>query len=195
MRRPPPKCTGCQRNRVAWVKPRVDYCYDCLPGGPFTPPACRSCGSATYFSEGLCEACHPGGPHYLSCCRGCLAWGVYRRYNRECWACRWWATHYPIGDCDYCARSTRIGDQRACRLCLEQARMLQEPGRALDLAAANRFGQQLFLANLLFQKRRTPGCVPPLRSTQAASSARRRPGGRRRCSPSSPTPTSSGATT
>jgi len=31
---------------------------------------------------------------------------------------------------------------------MEQARMVQEPGRALDLAAGNRHGQQLFFANM-----------------------------------------------
>ncbi|WP_337313611.1 hypothetical protein [Candidatus Aeolococcus gillhamiae] len=39
---------------------------------------------------------------------------------------------------------------------MEQARTLQEPGRALDLAGANRYGQQLFLANMQFQRPRTP---------------------------------------
>lgn len=154
MTRPPARCFACQVNRVAWVKPRVDYCYDCLPGGPFTPPVCRSCGSGEYFSDGQCSACHPGGPRHLGACRGCLAWGVYRQLSWLCWSCRWWQTHYPLGDCDYCGRATRVAEQGACRLCLEQARMLQEPGRALDLAGANRRGQQLFFANMHFHRRK-----------------------------------------
>jgi hypothetical protein len=158
--RPPNKCIGCQVNRVAWVKPRVDYCYECLPGGPFTPPSCRRCGSATYFSDGLCDRCHPGGPLYVGSCRGCLAWGVYRAHCWLCNSCRWWRNHYPFGDCDYCGRNTRIAEQRACRLCLEQARMLQAPGRALDLAGANRHGQQLFLANLQFKRFKTRRLAP-----------------------------------
>lgn len=157
---PPARCFGCQVNRVAWVKPRVDYCYDCLPGGPFTPPPCRSCGSGDYFSEGQCETCHPGGRWHLDACRGCLAWGVYRRHGWLCWSCRWWRTHYPVGDCAYCGRNIPIAEQGACRLCLEQARMLQEVGRALDLVVANRFGQQLFLANMQFQRRKTPRLRP-----------------------------------
>jgi hypothetical protein len=166
--RPPPKCIACQVNRVAWVKPRVDFCYDCLPGGPFTPPACRRCsGREKYFSDGLCERCHPGGPLYVGSCRGCLAWGVYRAYCWLCWSCRWWQTRYPLGDCDYCGRNTRIGEQRACRLCLEQARMLQEPGRALDPAGANRHGQQLFLANMQFKRFKTRRLKPePRRARQ-----------------------------
>lgn len=160
MTRPPARCNACQVNRVAWVKPRVDYCYDCLPGGPFTPPACLVCGSGEYFSQGRCGACHPGGPLHLGACVGCLAWGVYRQHSWQCWSCRWWRGHYPLGDCHYCGRNTRIGEQGACRLCLEQARMLQEPGRALDLAAANRLGQQLFFANMQFHRRRTPRLQP-----------------------------------
>lgn len=156
MTRPPARCNGCQVNPVAWVRPRVDYCYACLPGGPFTPPACRRCGSPDYFSEGLCGGCHRGGPRYRDSCRGCLAWGVYRKYSWLCWRCRWWQAHYALDECAYCRRTTRIGEQRACRLCLEQARMLQEPGRALDLAGTNRYGQQLFFANMHLQRRKTP---------------------------------------
>lgn len=158
--RPPPKCHACQVNRVAWVKPRVDYCYRCLPGGPFTPPPCTGCGSLDYFSQGRCATCHPGGPQYLSACRDCLSWGVYRRHNWQCCSCRWWSQHYPMGECDYCRRETRIGEQQACRLCLEQSRMLQEPGRALTLAVANEHGQQLFFANMHFQRRRTRRLEP-----------------------------------
>ncbi|MGH3814605.1 MAG: hypothetical protein ACRDUV_19520 [Pseudonocardiaceae bacterium] len=154
---------------MAWVKPRVDYCYECLPGGPFTAPACRGCGSVEYFSGGLCERCHPGGPLHLGSCRGCLAWGVYRQHNWRCWSCRWWHTHYPLGDCLYCGRTTRLGEQAACRLCLAQARMHQEPGRALDLSAANRHGQQLFAANMLFKRHKNPRLKPRPRRARTQS--------------------------
>lgn len=167
MRRPPAKCTACQVNRVAWVKPRVDYCYECLPGGPFTPPPCRHCGSSAYFSDGMCERCHPGGPLHPGACLGCLAWGVYRQHNWRCWSCRWWHAHYPDGDCLHCGRTTRVGELGACRLCLEQGRLRQEPGRPLDIAAASRFGQQLFLANMRFQRPRTPRLRPPSRHARA----------------------------
>jgi hypothetical protein len=47
--------------------------------------------------------------------------------------------------------------------------MCQEPGRAVDLAAANRFGQQLFFANMAIQRRKTPrlGLEPRIRRPQA----------------------------
>lgn len=81
---------------IEWTRPKVDLCYECLPGGPFTPPPCVACGSTTdYFSQGLCLRCHPRSPEYLGSCKGCLAWGVYPRYNWTCWSCRWWSTHYP----------------------------------------------------------------------------------------------------
>ena len=158
-------CPRCQVNRVAWVHPRVDYCYYCLPGGPFIAPVCVTCGtSKDYFSQGRCNICHPGSPQYPGSCKGCLAWGVYRGHNWTCWSCRWWRTHYPERVCDFCGRTARIGEQRACRLCLEQARKVQEPGRALDLARANKNGQQLFFANMIFQRRRAPRLTPEQRA-------------------------------
>lgn len=138
---------------MAWTQPRVDFCYACLPGGPVAPPPCRRCGSPRYFTNGLCDRCHPRGPRWLGSCVGCMAWGVYRGYKLLCWSCRWWHTHYPEGDCRCCGRRTTICEQRACRLCWEQARLLQEPGRAVDLSVATRFGQQLFFANLGGQRR------------------------------------------
>jgi hypothetical protein len=104
----------------------------------------------------------------MGSCRGCLAWGVYRTHNFRCWSCRWWHTHYPLGDCHYCARRTTIGEAYTCRLCLEQARMLQEPGRAPNLAAANQYGQQLFLANMRFGRPRTPRLTPQRRPARQA---------------------------
>jgi len=56
-------------------------------------------------------------------------------------------------------------------LCLEQARLLQEPGRPLDLAGANRHGQQLFFANLQFQRARTPRLAPARRRGVGPSTA------------------------
>ncbi len=143
----PAKCIACGANRVAWTKPRVDFCYPCLPGGPLTPPPCSRCGSARYYNNGLCVACHPHGPEHIESCLGCLAWGVSRTYRSRCWTCRWWRTHYVEGDCTGCGRRTVISERRICRLCWETARRHQAPGRAVDLADATRFGQQLFFAN------------------------------------------------
>ncbi|GLW59626.1 hypothetical protein [Kitasatospora phosalacinea] len=149
---PPLKCQVCGINRVAWTKPRVDVCYTCLPGGPFTPPPCRSCGSTDYFSQGQCTRCHPGAPLHIGACRGCLAWGVYRQRSWLCWSCRWWRSHYEIAACQFCDRESRINGQGACRLCWENARFHQEVGRAPNLADAVRLGQQLFLANLQYDQ-------------------------------------------
>jgi hypothetical protein len=62
-----------------------------------------------------------------------------------------------------CAAGTRgwlsvlvIGQQRAGRLFLEQAQMVQETGRAPDLAGANKDGQQLFFADMTFTRRGAP---------------------------------------
>lgn len=145
---PPLACTACGVNPAAWLTPRVDYCYDCLPGGPFAPAPCRKCGSASYYSQGLCAHCHPGSPGFVGSCRDCLAYGVYRQHNWRCWKCRWWFQHYPHGECSSCHRTVTIGEQDYCRLCLETARYHQQPGEPLDLGAAQKWGQQLFFASM-----------------------------------------------
>ncbi|MEO7844424.1 MAG: hypothetical protein ABIR82_03725 [Nocardioides sp.] len=153
----PSKCTRCQINRVAWTCPRVDFCYECLPGGPFASPACRQCGNpGDYFSQGLCSRCHPRSPEHIDSCKHCLAWGVYPRYNWTCWSCKWWEAHYPKGTCAFCGRDAHVSDTRTCRLCLENASLEQEPGRAPDVAAANAHSQQLFFANMVNKRRKTP---------------------------------------
>ncbi len=126
-------------------------------GGPFASPPCDHCGSrADYFSQGLCSRCHPRSPEHIGSCKGCFAWGVYPRHNWTCWSCRWWQTHYPKGTCAYCARASHVSDRRACRLCLENARLEQVPGRIPDLVGANKHSQQLFFANMVFKRRATP---------------------------------------
>lgn len=165
-------CSRCGSSRAAWTFPRVDFCYACLPGGPFTPPTCKACGTTKhYFSQGLCEICHPGSPQHPGSCKGCLAWGVYRRHNWTCWSCRWWRTHYEIGPCVYCNREVPLGDQGACRLCVENARIHQEQGRAPDLSTITH-DQQLFLANMMFNRPKTPRLKP--RSKAAAEPWRRK---------------------
>jgi hypothetical protein len=161
---------------VAWTRPRVDFCYDCLPGGPLTPPPCSACASGRYFNNGLCVACHPAGPDHIESCLGCLAWGVSRTYRSRCWTCRWWKTHYAEGDCICCARRTIISERRACRLCWEQARTHRKPGRAVDLADA-RWGQQLFFANVQSSRkapRRRLEPSPTRRGPRGSGGQRRR---------------------
>jgi hypothetical protein len=47
--------------------------------------------------------------------------------------------------------------------------MFQEPGRAIDLGEANRYGQQLFFANMRFQRPRTPRLKPERQRTRRAT--------------------------
>jgi hypothetical protein len=49
--------------------------------------------------------------------------------------------------------------------------MLQEPGRAIDLPSTTRHGQQLFFANMVFQRRKTPRLTPPPRGAHRPHSA------------------------
>lgn len=149
----PAKCFSCRIRPVAWSVPRVDFCYDCVPGGPFQPPLCTGCGAGDFYTGGLCETCHPHGPRHIGSCSGCLAWGVRKLYRWRCWQCRWWNTHYPKGTCRVCRRDTVISDLQVCRLCWEHARHLTPAGRAPNLAV-NNDGQQLFFANFGGQHQR-----------------------------------------
>ncbi len=158
--RPPALCPRCQAARAAWTAPRVDLCYGCLPGGPFTPPACTACGSPDYFCQGLCGRCHPGSPRYLGSCRECLAYGVLREHNWRCWGCRAWHARYPSGECPYCGRDLPLGPAGCCRLCWQQALSQRKPGEPPDPATACAHGHQLYFANL-HQSRSTRQRQPP----------------------------------
>ncbi len=174
---PPRLCVSCHTARVAWTTPRVDCCYRCLPGGPVTPPACRRCGSTRYFSQGLCEVCHPGSAKHPGPCQDCLAWGVRREHNWRCWSCRGWRSRHPVAQCPYCARQMPLGTDGACRLCWQQAAHARVPGEPLDLAQANRVGQQLFLANMHYSSRRAADGSPAPRRVRATAAPSARPVG------------------
>jgi hypothetical protein len=73
-----------------------------------------------------------------------------------------------MGRCLQCDRESPTGESATCRLCWEQARLLQEPGRAVNLVAANTHGQQLFLANATGKRRVTPRLRPEPRRPAAA---------------------------
>lgn len=152
----PNVCIRCRTNAVAWTNPRVDFCYDCLPGGPFTPPPCHRCGSReNYYSQGMCGLCHPRAPQRPGSCRDCYAWGVVRQHKWRCWGCRSWRTKFPVGECTICGRKVPVRDG-VCRLCWRQAALMRWTKTGLTLAEANRHGQQLFLANLHQRGKRAP---------------------------------------
>ncbi len=172
--RPPARCNSCQARRVAWVRPRVDFCYDCLPGGPFTPPACRKCASPDrYFSEGLCDRCHPGAPLHLGSCRDCLAWGVYQGPQLALLESAGGGTPTTrSATANTAAGTPASASSRRAGCASSRPARVQEPGRAIDLVRANLYGQQLFLANMRFQRPRTPRLKPQPYDRRAASGFR-----------------------
>lgn len=163
--KPPKPCIACRERPVAWTTPRVDYCYQCLPGGPFDPPSCARCGAGTdngagegyrygaeYYSQGLCSRCHPSAPQRIESCRDCLAWGVIRKYKWLCWRCRSWRSRLPRGTCRICQRGdVPVNPDQVCNLCDRQ--MVITLGTTVLEASAH--GQQLYLANLAWQPTRT----------------------------------------
>ena len=127
----------------------MDYCYGCLPGGPFPPPPCIRCGSAgDYYSAGMCGRCHPYAPQHVDSCRDCCAWGVARKHEWLCWGCRYWRRTFPVGTCAACRRQVPVNPGGACRLCWRQAASLRWTKTGLSIAGANRGGTQLFFANM-----------------------------------------------
>src|SRR5690625_2763398 len=176
--RPPKPCIACRTRPVAWTTPRVDYCYRCLPGGPFEPPPCGRCGGASahlgyeYYSQGLCARCHNAAPQRMEACRDCLAWGVIRKYKWLCWRCRRWRRRPPRRRCRICQRDdVSVTDGQVCNLCDRQ--MVIHLRTTVE--QANMHGQQLYLANIAW-----PATRPLAGNVRGAAkpSTRRRDRGR-----------------
>lgn len=55
---------------------------------------------------------------------------------------------HPTRRCHTCSLRRAVNDRGVCRLCWRQAYHLRQPGQPIDLAVANRHGQQLFLAGM-----------------------------------------------
>lgn len=162
----PKRCAVCRVRVVAWSNPRVDYCYQCLPGGPFEPPPCVRCGGTRqttgyeYYSQGMCTRCHVAAPQRVDACRDCLAWGVVRTHQWLCWRCHSWRTRFGRGTCRICHRpDLPVNPDQACGLCERQ--MVIHLGQTLEQANAG--GQQTYLANVTWPATRPrPGGIRQL---------------------------------
>lgn len=161
MAKPPKPCIACRARPAAWTTPRVDYCYDCLPGGPFAPPGCSRCGAGnqvdgyphgvSYYSQGTCTRCHPNAPQRLESCRDCHAWGVIRKYKWLCWRCHSWRERLPKGCCRICRRvDLAINPDQVCNLCDRQMSI----ALGATVEEANAGGPQLYFANMPWQPTR-----------------------------------------
>lgn len=148
-------CATCHTTPTAF--PRLAHCFGCWPTGVAASPPCYSCGSLTqYFVAGLCHKCHRDGESGVSSCQDCLAWGAVRRGGWSCIGCRSWNRKYTrLGPCQICTRPCHLDDAGACRLCRKQGTFYRQPHESLDLIAANRHGQQLFIADLFGHRDRT----------------------------------------
>lgn len=143
----PRTCETCDARPVAM--PRGRQCYECMPGGPITPPPCRRCGSSgNYYSSGLCSRCHLYAPQSVESCRVCDAWGVTRHTKWVCQPCATWAAKYPMGVCASCERTIAVNTDAVCRPCWRQAAEVRRPHQRIDPVAATRNGQQLLFANM-----------------------------------------------
>ncbi len=155
------RCSVCGINPVAMKQ--VTYCFNCWPGGPVTSPPCIKCGRLEgYYAAGLCIRCHPWGDPGPDSCRDCLAWGARRTNKWLCIGCVHWRVKYSdpakrggVGTCLGCGRTLMLGARGVCRLCHKQATFVREPSQPFDPIAANKNGQQLFLADM-FTRHKTP---------------------------------------
>jgi hypothetical protein len=120
----PRPCVACGARPVAFTEPRVDFCYQCLPGGPFTPPPCRGCGSARdYYSAGLCARCHKYGPARTPVrpCPECYCWGIPATWTNPCQGCQaWHRKQHATAACARCGRHASLDKDMTCRLCRRQ---------------------------------------------------------------------------
>lgn len=120
-------------------------------------PYCRTCGSdRDYYTAGRCRRCHRLAP-IIDSCRDCLGWGVTRRHGFRCQGCAAWRRR-PLreGDCLSCARPLPLNARGCCRLCSRQTNLARPDHQSIDIAEANRHGQQLFIVDLFRQKRGEP---------------------------------------
>jgi hypothetical protein len=120
-----------------------------MPGGPFTPPPCRRCGTTDFFASGLCARCHLHGSIRVDACLDYHAWGATRTTKWLCHPCLHWRGAYPsTAACVSCAAVVAVDSRGACRLCRVQARAMRVAKAPLDIVGANRHGAQLFLADM-----------------------------------------------
>ncbi|MBV9161963.1 MAG: hypothetical protein JO281_10535 [Pseudonocardiales bacterium] len=152
------RCARCGVNPIAYYGRST--CYDCVPRAWKKPVLCKRCGSDTdYFTGGLCRRCHRQAP-LITSCRDCLAWGITRTHGGVCQACRGWNRRFgPPQQCRSCQRVVVVNARGYCRLCCRQAHLVRSPHHPVDVIEANRHGQQLFIADLVRQKRPAP---PPV---------------------------------
>jgi integrase len=141
-------CEACGLRPQAYHGRRL--CYGCKPTYRGRPLPCRKCGSRdNYWAEGLCSRCHQYAPQHPESCRECDAWGVYRTHKWLCGGCiSWRAVNPTTGSCLGCGRDRHLNRHDGCRACWRQAKLWRPAGEPIDIAEANRHGQQLFFANM-----------------------------------------------
>jgi hypothetical protein len=174
----PRMCSACGTRPIAY--PGRDQCYICKPATYRKLTGCKRCGSTKdYFTNGLCRRCHRNGG-LIDSCLDCLAWGVTVRYAWRCWACYGWLHRFgepdPARPCRSCQRIVVVNKRGYCRLCCRQVTLVRAAHMRIDTTAANRTGQQLFLADMLRQKHDRLTYAQELRRAAIEVVPRPRPG-------------------
>ena len=141
-------CAACGINRRAISK--GTFCFDCMPGGPFTPPPCTRCGTTeNFFASGLCARCHLYGTIRVDSCPDCHAWGTTRHGGWICRGCSNYRLIHPaVGPCAICRTTVAVNNRQVCRLCWRTATGTKTSRGDFDPVGGNRHGQQLFFADM-----------------------------------------------
>ena len=166
--RPPARCNRCQVNRVAWARPRVDYCYECLPGGPFPPPACRDAARADTSARGSATAAIQAGRRIWAPVEAASP-GVCTGLTASAVGAAGGGTRTTPSATANTAVATPPSATRTPAGCASsRPGCSKNPDGPPNMVTANQYGQQLFLANMRFQRLRTPRLKPePKRSRRA----------------------------
>lgn len=135
-----------------------------MPGGPFTPPPCRKCGSIErYYSGGLCQRCHRFAPQIVDSCMDCLGWGVTRHTSWLCEGCRGWRRRFKTAaPCLSCHDLKTLSPEGFCRLCWRNSVGARPHGTGPSVPETNRHGQQLHFVGLVWRQRRIDRHQNPL---------------------------------
>lgn len=157
----PPMCSRCLVKRAAWTRPRGRRLLR-LPGRrPVHPAALQQLRChRRLLQPGPVRPLPPPQPRTPRLLQGLPRLGRLPQVQLDLLVVPDLAQALPRGHLPLLGRTSWIGESGACRLCHEQARLLQEPGKPIDLAEANKHGQQLFFANLVYQRIPSPRPEP-----------------------------------
>ena len=110
----PPKCNRARATASRGPAPRVDFCYGCLPGGPFAPRRAARCGShARLLQPGPVQPVPSPQPRAHRILQGLPGLGRLPPLQLDLLVLQVVAKPLPKGTCAYCGRDSHVSEQRS----------------------------------------------------------------------------------